>query len=307
MVSDSIGSLLRVFLKDGKLRPTLRVIAYFPILGALSLLLGFTTMFTITGLGLTPEPGTPGALAVGIVNALTYLVIVLLATYIARRFLDKESFVTLGLQSRFWTSDAAFGLTLGFALMAFIFIVELLAGWLAIIDFRWTGPRGREYMLDFVYAYVLFIVVAVNEELMNRGYILQNLEADWGSRAAVVVSSVIFALMHSLNPNVTLFSIINLAAAGVLFAIAYVLTRSLWLPIGLHFSWNFFQGPIFNFPVSGGVTRGILVTDVSGPDVATGGTFGPEGGVLGLIAVIMGIVAIWWWYRLRRNRQAIDA
>ncbi len=142
---------------------------------------------------------------------------------------------------------------------------------------------------------------------MNRGYILQNLEADWGSKAAVVVSSVIFALMHSLNPNVTLFSIINLAAAGVLFAIAYVLTRSLWLPIGLHFSWNFFQGPIFNFPVSGGVTRGILVTDVSGPDVVTGGAFGPEGGVLGLIAVIMGMAAIWWWYRLRQNRQAADA
>lgn len=142
------------------------------------------------------------------------------------------------------------------------------------------------------------VVVAANEELVARGYILQNLAEDWGMPVAVTASSILFGLAHLGNSHAGLLSTVSIVLAGILLATGYLVTRSLWLPIALHFSWNFFQSTVFGFPVSGNPPGfSLLQTEVAGPELITGGAFGPEGGLLGLEATLLGIGLLWMWGR----------
>jgi len=103
-----------------------------------------------------------------------------------------------------------------------------------------------------------------------------------------------------LNPNFNLFAALNIALAGVAFCYAYLITGNLWLPLAFHFSWNFFQGPVFSFPVSGMISGGLLLTQVSQAGSAiTGGAFGPEGGLTGLGAQLLGLLILWLWAKRR--------
>jgi hypothetical protein len=122
-----------------------------------------------------------------------------------------------------------------------------------------------------------------------------------------VLSSALFGYLHADNPNATLLSTANVLLAGMMLGFGYVLTGELAIPIGLHVTWNFFQGTVFGFPVSGlsfpGAT--FLRTDQSGPALWTGGPFGPEGGLLAPGAMAVGILLTALWVRLRRGRIAI--
>ena len=113
----------------------------------------------------------------------------------------------------------------------------------------------------------------------------------------MIGSSAIFSLLHLFNPGASIPALIGLFAAGLLFAYAYLATRQLWLPIGLHLSWNLSEGPIFGFPVSGLPGQGLLEVDVSGPALITGGAFGPEAGLVGLLGVGIAATMIAVWQR----------
>jgi hypothetical protein len=141
--------------------------------------------------------------------------------------------------------------------------------------------------------------------LLIRGYTLQVLEQAWGIRTTVGASSAIFAGLHLGNPVAGWTASIGLVAAGLLFAYAYLATRALWLPIGLHLSWNLSEGPMLGFPVSGLAGAGLLETRVSGPELATGGNFGPEAGLVGLLGVGLGFLVIGLWTRRRARRVAV--
>jgi membrane protease YdiL (CAAX protease family) len=133
---------------------------------------------------------------------------------------------------------------------------------------------------------------------------LQNLAQAWGLPAGLLISSVLFALGHLMNPGSGLLPIIGLSLAGLLMAIGYVVTRRLWLPIGLHLSWNFVQGPIFGFPVSGLPTPSLLRLERSGAPLLTGGEFGPEASLIGAAASLLGIVMLLAARREDRTRPS---
>ena len=125
-------------------------------------------------------------------------------------------------------------------------------------------------------------------------YILQNVRDGMGLRWGLLLSSGIFALMHLGNPNATWYSILpGLTAAGLFLAFGWVRTRQLWLPIGVHIGWNFFEGIVFGFPVSGIDVIGLVRQTPTGPIYLTGGPFGPEAGLLLVPALAVGIGLIW--------------
>jgi hypothetical protein len=131
-------------------------------------------------------------------------------------------------------------------------------------------------------------MAAFLEEVLFRGYMFQTLIQWITFLPATLVFSMLFAYSHFFNPHVTLLSLLNVTMAGIWLSIAYMKTRSLWLPFGLHLSWNFSQTSLYSFPTSGGSFEGEKLSDLiqTGPDWITGGAFGPEGGILTTIALI---------------------
>ncbi|MFI7537311.1 lysostaphin resistance A-like protein [Streptosporangium sp. NPDC049376] len=143
--------------------------------------------------------------------------------------------------------------------------------------------------------------VAVNEELLFRGILFRIVEERIGTWPALVLTSLLFGLSHLLNPHASLWGAIAIAIeAGSMLAAAYAATRTLWVPIGVHFGWNFAAAGIFGAEVSGsGVAQGLLSGVTSGPAALTGGEFGPEAS---LFAVVAGLLLTVVFMRLARRR-----
>jgi membrane protease YdiL (CAAX protease family) len=261
------------------------------------------------------ETGPAGGVAGVLVDVLLIFTggaVVLLALAVVARFVDRRRFADYGFAlDREWWLDLAFGLLLGSVLMTLVFLVELAAGWVRV-----TGTFAAEetaFPAAFVGAVAVFLLVAVVEEALLRGYLLTNLaeasrwrlDLEAAVVAATLLSSAVFGLLHAANPNATPVSTASIALAGVLLALGYVLTGELAIPIGLHLTWNLFQGAVYGFPVSGlqvGVSA--VAVEQSGPRVLTGGQFGPEAGLVGVAAVGLGIGLIAAWVRYRAGDLA---
>ncbi|MEV6587144.1 CPBP family intramembrane glutamic endopeptidase [Streptomyces acidicola] len=147
----------------------------------------------------------------------------------------------------------------------------------------------------------LMAAASVTEELMFRGILFRIVEERTGTWIALALTGLLFGLMHLFNPNASLWGAIAIAIeAGGMLGAAYAATRNLWVPIGLHFGWNFAASGIFSTVVSGnGTTRGLLDATMSGPVLITGGDFGPEGS---LYSVLFGVLLTIVFLRLARRR-----
>jgi uncharacterized protein len=243
--------------------------------------------------------------------------IVLLTVWLAGRFLDRRRFADFGFHfSARWFLDLAFGLFLGGLLMAGIYLIESAAGWLEVSARFKSLLDGTAFPLAILLPVVFFICVGIAEELSSRGYQLKNIAEGLnvpalGGKGAIllatVLSSILFGLLHGANPNITGIALLNLMAAGVFLALGYLLTGELALPIGIHIAWNFFQGNVFGFPVSGIAPIGaqFLTIRQGGPDFVTGGAFGPEGGLIGLGAMVGGSLLIVLWTAVTRGRVGL--
>lgn len=167
--------------------------------------------------------------------------------------------------------------------------VMILVAWIPIALMAGVRFEGVDAPLLFA-EYTLYIVLsAAGEELLFRGYLFQRLMEIVGATAAALLGAFFFAAAHMWNPSLSLTGVLNLFLAGLLFAGAYLRTGSLWMPIGIHIAWNFVTAKIIGLPLSG-VERGssVLRTGLTGPDVITGGWFGPEGGLIGTVALLLG-------------------
>ncbi len=258
-----------------------------------------------------------GTLALPLLGGVAALIGVLLSVWLAGRFLDRRPFADFGFHmSGGWWLDLCFGMTLGALLMSAIFLVELGFGWITVTGALHSLVPGTPFALAILIPATLFLCVGVYEELLFRGYQLRNAAEGLnlpvvGAREAVilawVLSSAFFGYLHANNPNATLLSTFNITLAGLMLGFGYVLTGELAIPIGLHITWNLFQGGVFGLPVSGNAPLGasVLSTDQGGPELWTGGPFGPEAGLLGPAAMILGVLLIALWVRLRNGKVAI--
>jgi membrane protease YdiL (CAAX protease family) len=227
------------------------------------------------------------------------------SVYLARRTLDRHSFASLGLTWDIHSRrDLLFGIGLSGLLMGFVFLLEWTAGWLRFEGFAWQTQSLDWVLTGFLGSALVFIMVGWYEELYFRGYLLQNLSDGLNLAWGVSLSAAIFALGHALNPNLTWEALAGLFASGLFLAYGYLRSQRLWLPIGLHIGWNFFEGSVFGFQVSGLRYFRLIEHTSLGPHLATGGAFGPEAGLIIIPALILGVVLITIY---TRNRQHLTA
>ena len=226
-----------------------------------------------------------------------------LSVYLARRALDRRSFKSLGLA---WSRQAARDLLAGAfipaAMMGLVFVIEYGAGWLAVGGFAWQEQPVISVAGSTLIVLATFALTGWSEELFSRGYHLQNLADGLNLFWGVLLSSMIFAALHYANPSFTASPLpfLGLIASGLFLAYGYLRTRQLWLSIGLHLGWNFFEGPVFGFPVSGLNTFHLVRQTVTGPALLTGGGFGPEAGLLLLPALALGALLVYLYTRERK-------
>jgi uncharacterized protein len=241
-----------------------------------------------------------------LVSGVAGLVAAIVTVWLAGRFLDRRSFSEFGFRlGAGWWLDLFFGMVLGALLMTAVFLIELGLGWVEVAgSFETQG--GALFVISMLLPVATFLCVGISEETVFRGYQLKNAAEGLnhpalGPRGAVllawVLSAVFFAVLHADNPNATLISTLNIVLAGLMLGFGYVLSGELAIPIGLHITWNFFQGAVYGFPVSGFGAFGptLLTTEQGGPQLWTGGSFGPEGGLLvpGIMLLGMSLVALW--------------
>jgi membrane protease YdiL (CAAX protease family) len=210
--------------------------------------------------------------------------------WLFRKFIDKKSFKSLGFDFSNYKKDLIIGLLCGFALIASGFVILMLMGNLSVSETNFNLPLILGYIL-------LFAIASLNEEIMIRGYIMNNLFDSMDKYIALIISSLLFAVMHLANANITFLSVTNIFLAGILLGIYYVHRQNLWLPIALHFSWNYFQGPIFGFEVSGVDVNGLIIQDIQGSDLLTGGQFGFEGSIIATFLMVFAIIFLHYKYQ----------
>ena len=233
------------------------------------------------------------------------LVSILIATSIARRFLDYRSFSSLGFHiDRSTVYDLIVGFLIPGLMMALIYLVEYVAGWTQFEGWSWQTVGAGQSASGLLNGLAVFALVGISEELRSRGYHLQNMIEGLNLHWALFLSSGIFSLLHLLNPSTSIMSTIGLLAAGYFLAYAWVRTRRLWLPIGLHIGWNFFEGNVFGFQVSGLDTFRLILHSPSGPELITGGPFGPEAGLIALPAMLLGAWLVKLYTRERIDKDA---
>lgn len=220
--------------------------------------------------------------------------------YVARRWLDKRSFESLGLTLN-WRAltDTLAGIGITLLQMGFIYAVMFALGWIKFEGFAWQFDPLNTVITSTLTFLVVFIFVGWNEELLSRGYHLQTIASGINLFWGVVISSAVFGLLHLGNPNATWVSAAGIFFAGIYLSYGYISTKQLWLPIGLHIGWNFFEGVVFGFPVSGLDIYALTRIEVTGPELWTGGAFGPEAGLIVLPSLLVGASLIYWFTRKR--------
>jgi membrane protease YdiL (CAAX protease family) len=183
---------------------------------------------------------------------------------------------------------------LGAGLAAGLIIFSVVVAVAAVVGvYRITGEGDLSGLLPALITPTLF--AAVSEEILFRGVLFRWIEEFGGSWIALLLTSAFFGASHLANPNATPIAAVGIAfEAGVMLGAAYMLTRSLWLPMGLHAAWNFTQGEIYDIPVSGTSVHGMVDATLSGPALLTGGGFGLEASVIAMIiATLFGVWLLW--------------
>lgn len=275
-------------------RPLARRIADFPLVAMVIAVLLFLAA-TASGLFLGKffVIGQPATAAVHMIISITLV----LAVY-------KLLIVRLGEQPRDdlplhgALAQLGKGIAVGTALFSAVVGTAAMLG-----VYRITGPGSSS---GFVLALIsTAIMPGFMEELLFRGILFRWIEEFAGSWAALAITAALFGLAHIMNANATWFSSFAIALeAGLLLGGAYMLTRSLWLPIGLHAAWNFTQGEIFGVPVSGGAAQGLVKSALTGPDILSGGSFGLEASVIAM--VIATAAGVWFVWAAVRQGEAVQ-
>lgn len=274
-------------IKQGWLRVIILLVPYMLIAGMFQML-GMLIMGWVTGDDLIEllgqQENNRGDLRQLLIIQMFTLAGALLVIWIFCRHIDRRSLYSLGLDLKGRGKDIVLGVAAGAIIMTIGTAILMVTGLLVIEQ---TGFVASSFFLSLV----LCVLISLNEELLVRGYILGNFMASFNKYVALVLSAILFAILHIFNPNTSPVGILNLFLAGILLGASYIYTKNLWFPVALHFSWNFFQGPVFGFHVSGLDMHAIIIQKPPADELFSGGEFGFEGS---LLATFLSLLMIGW-------------
>ncbi len=261
-----------------------KIFLYFVLLG---LIAAGTMEYLLPALNMRLDgaPSLARTLTIGVVNFLAMSVPAMLLMGL----IDRKTPAAMGLGRQGSIADVLTGGLVG----GFIFATALAAA--VSGGFAQINPDLAKLSMEAMALSALGVTLAsAGEEVMMRGFVLQELMSKFSTAASVVVSSLLFTALHGgalVQSNMAVIGALNIFLASVLLSLAYLATRSLWLPIGIHAGWNVMQGPVLGINVSGNdLASGWQPVTFSGPEMMTGGSFGFEASVLGLIGPTLGIL-----------------
>lgn len=270
-----------MFKYEGWLRVLALIIPYFIIVGVFQII-----GYYFVGLDLLAEVKTT---ADHTIISFFGLLGTLLVIWIFNTFWDKERFIDLGFQTKNRSKEFWIGIGLGAIIMGVSYSLLQVKGDVVI---KSVNFNIEETLLSVM----LFVIVSVTEEVLLRGYVLKNLMVSFNKYIALLVSSLVFSLMHAANPNIDMLSFVNLFLAGILLGLSYVYTRNLWFPIALHLSWNLFQS-LVGFNVSGQDIYSIVEFKLVDNSIINGGDFGFEGSILCVLTQLIAIAFIHKYFK----------
>lgn len=237
------------------------------------------------------------------ISRMIFPLVMIGSVFLVLKFIDKKKAKDIGITDlRKDFKDLIFGLVLGVVSMTGIFFVLLLTGNVTLEN-NFSEPILSSSIIT---GFILFVAVGISEELFSRGYGMVVLMQTGNLWVAVTVSSILFSVLHTLNPNVSMVGLLNIFLVGIFFAYMFLKTGSLWMPIGYHITWNYVQGNIFGFPVSGTEPEGIYNIIIVHDNILTGGLFGPEGGILATAAILIGFVAVGKYTKNKYSKRFVS-
>lgn len=199
--------------------------------------------------------------------------------------------------------DLLKGLLLGGGCITVIFIVLYLSGQITLVN-SWFSPNISWMLVNDL---IIMFLVALNEELFARGYCMGVLAESTSNRFIIyIVPAIIFSAMHSMNPNINIIGFVNIFIIGLFLGYMFRTTGNLWMPIGYHMAWNFFQGSVFSFPVSGLYFQGIFSIQLNETNIFNGGAFGPEGGLITTIIIIITMAVMVKSNKTLKNKMYVN-
>lgn len=218
--------------------------------------------------------------------------------WVSVRLLEGKRLREAGLDPRRAPAELALGFGMGAVIVSAI-IGALAAAGAYSIQGLWPLDAGASRTGLFGFLVLGLFLVGFAEEVRNRGILFRLLEQSLGTWVALGLSSLAFGFMHWKNPGASMWSSLAIALeGGVLVAAVYAATRSLWLPIGIHWAWNLLEGPVWGAQVSGNSVGALAQGRFSGPTWLTGGAFGPEAGLPALVVGgVAGALAVIWMVR----------
>ena len=288
----------------GRLRSGWRALIFFFTYGLLAFVLIGLAVVVIAQFPIAETTATPLRIAIPFVLSTA---LALLIGWACLRLFERLPYRALGASfTRRWFAHFWIGTALGTVAFLIALIAAMVAGGIHVS--LNTTSTGGEITETLVSTLVVLAVGAASEEAFFRGYFLQTFLRSGYTQFAVALTAFVFASVHFANPDFSGLSWFNTLVAGIWFAVAYLKTRDLWFPIGIHLAWNWLQGPVFGISVSGisGFASAPLfrATD-TGPAWLTGGNYGIEGGLACTVALIMSTAMIWYMPGVRADEELL--
>ena len=234
-------------------------------------------------------------------NELIFLVSVALSNgvsiiscIIVWRWLDKKKIREMGLTSiKSNSKEFLVGLVAGAITISIVSIGIICFG-----NVEFVNPVNKPNIsLSLVYGLIAFAFVGFGEEILSRGYIMSVLKQTRSKWVVLVGPALIFAMLHLANNGISVLAFINLFLVGLLFAYMFMKSKNIWMPIGYHITWNYFQGYIWGFGVSGNDVQGLYKIKNVSDNIINGGAFGPEGGLMVTIVICLTFGFVYWYYK----------